>query len=102
MSAKKNKSAKVGKKNKKKKVKKDPLDVQLDPEVVAFSNWFVDWWLRRGLRAVEAAEAADPDYRKKQKQARRNEERLPLRWNVDGTALVMDDCDPEVDLRPRR
>jgi hypothetical protein len=43
---------------KKKKVKKDPLDVQLDPEVVAFSNWFVDWWLRRGLRAVEAAEAA--------------------------------------------
>jgi hypothetical protein len=98
MSSKK-KSAKVGKKN---KVKKDPLDVQLDPEVVAFSNWFVDWWLRRGLRAVEAAEAADPDYWKKQKRARRKEERLPLRWNVDGTSLVMDDCDPEVDFRPRR
>jgi hypothetical protein len=86
----------------KKKVKKDPLDVQLDPELVAFSNWFVDWWLRRGLRAVEAAEAADPDYRKKQKRARREETRLPIRWNEDKTALVLDDCDPEVEFRSRR
>jgi hypothetical protein len=30
---------------------------EFHPEVVAFARWFVDWWLRRGLRLVLEAEA---------------------------------------------
>jgi len=45
-------------------------------------------------------EAADPDYRKKQRR-RREEERVRLCWNADGTALVREDCDPEVYYRTR-
>jgi hypothetical protein len=32
---------------------------QLHPEVVAFARWFVDWWLRRGLRLVLETEAEE-------------------------------------------
>lgn len=32
---------------------------QLHPEVVAFTRWFVDWWLRRGLRLVLEAEEGE-------------------------------------------
>jgi hypothetical protein len=34
---------------------------ELHPEVVAFARWFVDWWLRRGLRLVLEAEVAEGD-----------------------------------------
>jgi hypothetical protein len=32
---------------------------ELHPEVLAFARWFVDWWLRRGLRLVLEAETAE-------------------------------------------
>lgn len=35
---------------------------QLHPEVVAFASWFVDWWLRRGLRLVLEAEAEEGEH----------------------------------------
>jgi hypothetical protein len=92
MSAKKKKNTKKSKKSKK---TKDPKDIQLHPEVEAFAKWFADWRLRRGLRSVEAAEAADPDYWKKEKRARRKEKRLPTRWNEDHTMLILDDSDSE-------
>jgi hypothetical protein len=31
-------------------------DTTPDPEVAAFADWFVGWWLRRGQRLIEAAE----------------------------------------------
>lgn len=35
---------------------------QLHPEVVAFASWFVDWWLRRGLRLALEAEAEEGEH----------------------------------------
>ena len=34
---------------------------EFHPEIVAFARWFVDWWLRRGLRLVLEAEAEEGD-----------------------------------------
>jgi hypothetical protein len=34
---------------------------EFHPEVVAFTRWFVDWWLRRGLRLVLEAEAEEDE-----------------------------------------
>lgn len=35
---------------------------EFHPEVVAFTRWFVDWWLRRGLRLVLEAEAEECEH----------------------------------------
>lgn len=78
---------------KKRKKRQDADEIELDPEVAAFANWFADWWLRRGLRLTEAAKA-DPDYQAKQKRARR-ERRLRKHWNEDHTVILLDDSERE-------
>ena len=79
--------------SKKRKKRKGAKDVEFEPEVVAFANWFADWWLRRGLRLAETAEKACPDYRKKEKRARRIEKPLPTHWNDDHTLLMLDESE---------
>lgn len=32
---------------------------EFHPEVVDFTRWFVDWWLRRGLRLALEADAEE-------------------------------------------
>lgn len=78
------------KKSRKSKKTKDLTEITLDPEVEAFAKWFADWWLRRGLRLVQAAEKADPNFAKKRKRSKRDPDRPPFYWDEETERFVLD------------
>jgi hypothetical protein len=63
-----------------------PGETAPDPDVRAFVDWFVDWWLRRGQRLTAEAGETNPKPPTRSRRRRRR-----TRWDEHGRLVLIDD-----------